>query len=448
MNNLKNKILVVPGNTDLNRGDQALVWESIHTMSEVLPNLEVYLYESGANFHEKQLQKKQTSLKGYQFLERILLHPRVRFNQKKKKVNYSKLDYFFWGLIAVRDLGVTLLLLSKFQLFNWFAKKSLSPQQRNTLETFSSLQALVIKGGGFLHSYGKISDPYVMYFFLFDLFLAKKLKVKVIILPNSIGPIRNRLARWLVKRALSEADFVSVREMVSQKYLKNHLGIDSFLSPDLGFYLKNKEASIKTNNVDFLPDGKKTIAITLRPYRFDGQSNGEQLYQSYIWAVAKFADTFVKNYNILFVAHTLGPSAHEDDRIAIADVQNIMLNRQSENVHYIEDFELDCQDLQDLYSRCDYLVGTRFHSVIFALNVNTPAIAIAYGGNKSFGIMKDIGIDNFVCGIDSISDSWLQKAFLELVEKESEYKESLDVYRLKLNRAHAELVNQLSMVFS
>ena len=40
---MKKKVILVPGNTDLNRGDQALVWESIKVIKEVYDNPEVIL---------------------------------------------------------------------------------------------------------------------------------------------------------------------------------------------------------------------------------------------------------------------------------------------------------------------------------------------------------------------------------------------------------------------
>lgn len=446
---MENKILVVPGNTDLNRGDQALVWESIRVFEDVLPNLKVYLYESGANEEEKLLQKGQSLGFGYKFITRILQHPRVKGKGTTKEIKYSKLVYIKWGFNAISDLLITLMLVSRFTLFSKIGKLTLSKEQKASLELFPDLTALVVKGGGFLHSYGKIYDAYVMYYFLFDLMLAHRYKVKTIILPNSIGPLKNSLAKRLVKRVIAKSSYISVREDVSKNFLKDQLNIDVKTVPDLGFFLKGSDDDFEDYLIERGFDKtKKNIAITLRPYRFDGYENADELYANYLKEITKFINTQVsRNYNISLVAHTLGPSAHEDDRLALKDVFKNLNNEQKKSVIYLEDFKLNCRQVQKLYSYYNILIGTRFHSVIFALNEKTPSIAIAYGGNKSYGIMNDIGLPEFVVGIDAVSSTKLN-AMVEQLENEKEnYINKINEFQIKLIQERINLVQEIKNIF-
>jgi colanic acid/amylovoran biosynthesis protein len=444
-----NKILVVPGNTDLNRGDQALVWESIRVFENVLPKLQVYLYESGANAEEKVLQKGQSLGLGYEFIPRILQHPRVKSKNSTKEIKYSKLIYIKWGFNAISDLICTLMLISRFSLFNSFGKFFLSIDQKRSLDLFPQLTALVVKGGGFLHSYGKIYDVYVMYYFLFDLMLAHRYKVKTIILPNSIGPLKNNLSKYLVKKVISKSSYISVREDVSKKFLMEELSIDVPTVPDLGFFLKGSD----DNFLDYLTERgfdktKKNIAITLRPYRFDGYSNADELYANYLNGIVNFIGIQVKrNYNISLVAHTLGPSAHEDDRLALKDVYNAISVEVKNNVIYLEDFGLNSRQIQKIYSYYDLLVGTRFHSVIFALNENVPSIAIAYGGNKSYGIMNDIGVPDFVLGIESVTSFKLNEMVQKLESEKDSYLSKIVNYQTTLAKEREKLVQDLRKIF-
>ena len=56
------KIIIVPGNTDLNRGDQALIWESVRLVKEVYgPGTEIFLIESGNNREDVRLQTGLTA---------------------------------------------------------------------------------------------------------------------------------------------------------------------------------------------------------------------------------------------------------------------------------------------------------------------------------------------------------------------------------------------------
>jgi colanic acid/amylovoran biosynthesis protein len=444
---MKNNILIIPGNTDLNRGDQTLVWESIRLIDDILENVNVFLYNSGANKEETQLQKAQTSLLGYQFVDRILLHPKVKSKKNKIEINYSLKTKITWGIISIWDLVVTLLLLSKIPCINKIGSVFLSKSQQETLKVFRNLQLLVVKGGGFLHSYGKIRDFYVMYYFLFDIFLAKRLGIKVVVLPNSIGPLKNRLARWITKKALTNIEFISVREDVSASFMKTNLNFDAKVYPDLGFYQKSEifDIELYLNNKGFR-FSDVNIAITLRPYRFDGKNVADQLYQKYIAAISKFISEQIHlGRRISLIAHTLGPSAHEDDRLALKEVLENLEESERNEILYMEDKELNCRQLQFLYSNYNYLIGTRFHSVIFALNEKIPSIAIAYGGNKSFGIMKDIGIQDFVIGIDEINSEWLNNQFEKLVVNKQDYLDKLNLYEKQILQKGNDLIQDIKL---
>ncbi len=447
---MENKILIIPGNTDLNRGDQALVWESIKLIADLKSPLKVYLYNSGANQKEAQLQKSQTSLLGYHFIDRILLHPKVKSGTKHEEINYSIRTKISWGLIAFKDLCVTLMLISKFNFLNKIGTYFLSKAQKKSLNVFSNLDILVVKGGGFLHSYGKFTDAYVMYYFLFDVFLAKKYRIKTIILPNSIGPLKNKLAKWISRKALNTVDFISVREEVSAQFLTQELNITSKVYPDLGFYQKSKKFNVEELLQKKGFDKKElNIAVTLRPYRFDGHQDAKTLYQNYIDEVAHFVTAqLALGRKISFIAHTLGPSAHEDDRIAIKDVFNKLSRNNRSQIIYFEDYNLDCRELQYLYGQFDFLLGTRFHSVIFALNEHIPSLAIAYGGNKSFGIMKDIGIGQFVIGIEKVNSKWLIDQMDLLINTKEDYLKKLCDFEIVINRCRQELQSDLQKLLN
>lgn len=442
---MKNKILIVPGNTDLNRGDQALVWESIRLFEDLYPNLDVYLYESGSNKQEKELQKSQTKKRGYHFITRILLHPRVKassLNNNPKEVSYSKLTYIKWGLVALFDLFNTLLLIAPSPIINKLGRISLNEEQKKSLDLFPKLTALIVKGGGFLHSYGKVQDAYVMYYFLFDLMLAQRYKVKTIVLPNSIGPLKNGLAKYLVRSVLKKSQFVSVREEVSLKFIEKKLGIQAHKYPDLGFFLK----SSSFDSVSYLTRkginiNNKNILLTLRPYRFDGFKNPEKLYNEYLKEVSCLVQQQIqRGYKFTFMAHTLGPSNHENDTLALKEVLDLLGDNVKENITYIEDYSLNAQDIQKIYANYDLLIGTRFHSVIFALNEKIPCVAIAYGGNKSYGIMQDMNLDKFVIGIDKVNAEKISVMILNVESEREQYIQKIANYHSFLEKERSSLL--------
>ena len=62
----------------------------------------------------------------------------------------------------------------------------------------------------------------------------------------------------------------------------------------------------------------------------------------------------------------------------------------------------DHYELKAMYGELDMLVGTRFHSVIFALTAGVPCIGIAYE-HKTRGIMRELGLERWVIDIEAVT---------------------------------------------
>jgi colanic acid/amylovoran biosynthesis protein len=72
-----------------------------------------------------------------------------------------------------------------------------------------------------------------------------------------------------------------------------------------------------------------------------------------------------------------------------------------------------------MYGGLDLLVGTRFHSVIFAMTASVPVLAIEYE-HKTSGIMKDLGLDEWVHDITTVDGDTLTAALRRLFARRAE----------------------------
>lgn len=440
------KIILIPANTDLNRGDQALIWESIRLVCDLYAKVDISLIEAGIQPDDIQRQKAQTGALGYRFIKPILKHPgRINRFSARQSVRYRFADICLWSWQAFADLFTSSLLLFKHSWLNKLGLMFLSEEEKESLHQFRQADAVFVKGGGLIHSYGSFYDPYTLYYALYLAMLSLRYDKPVYILPNSIGPLKNRLARYLVKKVLSKCVFVSVREGLSEAFLRTNLGINSYPFPDLGYYLKLPENFLSASLPGItIPSGMKKIGVTVRPYRFPGETSPLQKYEQYIQAVAGFADSAIRQgYFIVFVAHTLGSSSHEDDRIAIRQVFERVKNKAF--CGFVEDERLDCRSLMALYACFDGLLGTRFHSVIFAQNMNIPALAISYGGYKGMGIMQDMGLADWVILIEEVSADKLNRMMNDLMSRKEEYLTILNAYKIQLETKRQALVQALRL---
>lgn len=440
------KVIIIPSNTDLNRGDQALVWESIRLVEEVYNKNNVECILMGdLNSSDSHMQNRQTEELGYRMIDTILKHPGRNYqNKEKDSRSYSKLTMFQWGTQAVIDYIRTRMMLSTFCIIRKIGMFFLTKEQKNTIKEIEDADSIFVKGGGFIHSYGSVTDPYFIYFLTFHIRLASALGKKVIVLPNSVGPLKNTIARSIATETLQKCSLVTVRENISLAYLENN-GVFSKLFPDLGFFLMPSKCDMKEYLKAYgVPIDKKKVVMTLRPYRFQGFTNSTELFNDYIDGMKNLVDYLVnQDYHVTFMAHTLGPSSHENDSLAIKEVMEHLSQHSLKHISFIEDFELTCRDVEKIYSYYDYMVGTRFHSVIFALNVNVPAIAIAYGGNKGKGIMSVLGNDDYSLDMDKIRSKTLIEMFCKLRSNRETYLNNLNDKRKIIDSERKRLVQDI-----
>lgn len=429
------KVILIPSNTDLNRGDQALVWESIRIIEDVFgkKNVAISLIETGSDENSRCRQNRQTKKLGYGFIRPILKHP-ARIFSSKENINYSFITLFLWGFRASFDYVITKMLLSKYVLLNKIGSMFLDNKEKKTMELFKECDCVFVKGGGFLHSYGKITDGYLFYFFLYHIRLAQKFNKKVYVLPNSFGPMKNSYALKMSKKVLTDCALVTVRESLSYDFLTQQCKIQTLQSADLGFYLKPSEKSYEKylSSMGVPVDTPQTkVLITLRPYRFPNNRNPVQKYNSYIDSFAVFIDELISSgCHVTLFAHTLGPSAHENDTLAIQDVMCKVKN--SANLVHISDESLTCQEVEKIYSYYDCLIGTRFHSVIFALNVGVPVIAITYGGNKGAGIMKYYDMEDYMIPIELVTHEKLNLLYKQILKNHVFLKDKISSVKTQL----------------
>ena len=118
--------------------------------------------------------------------------------------------------------------------------------------------------------------------------LSVALGKKVIVLPNSVGPLKNSFAKKIAIDCLRRCSLVTLRENISKQFLDDQ-NVQSTTYPDLGFFLAptdfDMDEYLKSKGV---PLDRKKVVITLRPYRFQGYAHPRDLFSKYIGAVTRF----------------------------------------------------------------------------------------------------------------------------------------------------------------
>ncbi len=428
--------VIIPSCSDLNRGDQALVWET-KRLAEESGFIGDFYFQTEHNEPNEQSEKE-----GLIPIYPILEHP-SRKSKRKDNIKYTKTLKLRWGIIALGDLIISLLLL--FKPTQRLFVKLLPEDKRRSFDIFKESEAVFMKGGGLLQTHGGIASTYSMYFWTYPIRLAHNLKKPVYIMPNSFGPFEGPIVKIIAKNMLAKCKLVSARESISREVVYKELGLKIPLYADLAFGLAPSEIDKGSLLRKYdIPNDKKLVALTMRPYRFPNSTEPEKAYRSFEDEMTKFIKWLSsEGYMPVLVEHTLAVNAHEDDGACINDITK---NLEPNEYRLVSNKEYSCRDLKRIYSFFDYIVGTRFHSVIFSFGSGVPGIAISYAGNKSKGIMHDIGLDEYVLCIDSISKDALVESFNKLILNETVIREKIHNYKIGSLNSYEELIKHMRQI--
>lgn len=422
--------IIIPSCSDLNRGDQALVWETKRIAEDAGFIGDYYMIAESEEV-------SQSIREGLKIISPILKHP-SRFSRNTGNIKYSLALKFKWGMVAIWDLLISLLLLN--EMTRKLALKLVSQKIKESFNIFKKANGVFVKGGGFIHSYGGLTSLYYIYFSLYHIILAQSLGKSVYVMPNSFGPFKGPFVANIVKKVMSNCKLVTSRESISAKELSKLMNKKIDVFPDLAFFLEKVNlGDIKPtiNNIPFKE--KSCVAITARPYRFPGHDNPVQAYSDYKNALISFIKWLDRNgfYPVL-VVHTKAVRQHESDQMCISEIAKEIEAECQFSI--IDDDTLDCRQLKAIYSQFDYIVGTRFHSIIFAMSEGVPGIAITYGGNKGNGIMRDMNLSEYAIPISDLSFKILKSKFEMLIQNRQNVLDNINLYKTKAANRRDELI--------
>ncbi len=296
--------------------------------------------------------------------------------------------------------------IKKFFLFYfplWFLKIIFKKNNLNKEITEIKNADLVISAPGGIN----LSKYYFDWAYLWRIHTALRLKKKVAIYSPSIGPFKEGGSfSKLAITALKKVDFLSLRDIQSQKiadvnkinYLKS---IDtSFLDfprqelPDELSFLKEKDFAV------FIPN---QLYLWHPEYREISQYVLNELY----FRIINFLIS--KNLKVILLPHLFC----SDEEREYFNFFKKSLNNDSIIV-LPQTFDHSIQEA--IVRNSNFLVGSRYHSVVFAIKNSVPFFSLNYE-HKMSGLLEEFNLKH--CGVEILE--YLQKKdispILALLEK-------------------------------
>jgi len=286
------------------------------------------------------------------------------------------------------------------------------------LDLYREADIIIACGGGYLGGNKFQSIPQD----LFPMYLAKKLKKKVFLYAQSVDPISNKILKLVTKFVLNRVNLITLREQNSLDLLKSmNIKCPMYLTADPAFLIDKRpenEGKKLLEDAGYDKFSNKKIGMTLRRWNFPNSPNPRENFLNYIDEVTLFIEKIIQQENadiILFPEVIVQPN--DDDRIISNKIKKKLKKGISNKIFVLED-DYTPEQIKSMIGILDFFIGTRMHSNIFAISMGIPTLAISYE-IKTDGIMKMLGLENYVINISNISSEQMIEKF-NLMKKNTE----------------------------
>ena len=302
----------------------------------------------------------------------------------------------------------------------------LSQRQKKACELMKNADLVMTAPGGF------IFDAHLnVISMLLEILIPKIHGKRVLLSPQSIGPIRSRILKHIVSKVLDGCDTICLREPISMDFVQKELNVPRsrlVRMIDLAFYhnASDRQLAQRILEEDFgIQPGQRFIAATVVQWNFPHRRDPAALRRRYLQAVGD----------------ALSHAAHK------YDAKIIMLNQVNEdlpNARVVKEIVgdkclIDSEDrtpavMRGMFSHATLSVTSRFHSCIFSLLEGTPSIAIAYVW-KTQGIMQELELSDWVHSIENVEAGTILAQIDEIMSRRDQISTSVQkkvaAYRTK-----------------
>jgi len=316
------------------------------------------------------------------------------------------------------------------------------------VEAFRRLRGtsmLVMTGTGMLSDFG-IGPLDLHYEILKWSIIARLRGCKLLFVSVGAGPIAHPLSRWIVKSALSLANYRSYRDRFSQQYLES-IGFNSSrdrVYPDLAFSLATSETPVRS---DGRGSGRvAVVGVGLMDYYGEHLSpeDGERVYRRYVERLARFAAWLLEHrYSLRLLVGDLSYDLRvKRDLLEVLETNGVRIDPG----RIIDEPLSSTEQLQAQLAQTDLVVATRFHNVLLALLLNRPVIALSYH-EKIRALMAESGLADYCQDATELDVPSLIERFTKLVENSeiltSSLKEKSSDYRRALEEQYRQIFGDL-----
>ena len=296
------------------------------------------------------------------------------------------------------------------------------PQQTSILN-IKKADLIISCPGGFL-----VEETLPIIVNSLQLWAAQKFKRKVVLAPQTIGPIQNSFVRKFCAKLLRGCEIIIVREDFSYDFVTKELQVDKnkvIRGVDMALSHKksNKEAGIRVIRTLGFKENEQFLGASVIQWVFPNCSNPQQSQMDY---EKKLAQIFTRIYTELGL-RTLVFNQVSADLEAAKRVQKL-----AGNFVIVDEDDREVSVMRSMIGHSRIFLGSRLHSCIFSILEHVPATALSYN-YKTDGIMQDIGQSQRVWKIENFQVGDVFDALKHDLEFQSERSREIEQGLNKIN---------------
>jgi polysaccharide pyruvyl transferase CsaB len=340
---------------------------------------------------------------------------------KSEKKHYDAIISGYYGFQNIGDDAMLMSIINDLRIIRPdFRIMILSNQPCSTAKDYDiasinridllSIYRAMRKTKSFIYGGGNIiqdnTSTRSLFFYLGIVWLAKRMKLKVMFYANGIGPLRKKINRLMTKLVLNKVDVITLRERLSYEELKN-LGItkpriELTADPALIVISDRHDHSDNLLKLHGIHSEGPYLGISLRYLPGHENANHEKFEDD----IARLADHMSQEHGLLPV---LLPMQYPVD---IKILENVAAKMKCKSV-VIRD-KLSFFDTYGIISRMDIVIGMRLHALIFAAGAGVPLAGLVYDEPKIEGFLEyikqvsagDIRKLDFEVMVRTVEDTW------------------------------------------
>jgi colanic acid/amylovoran biosynthesis protein len=256
---------------------------------------------------------------------------------------------------------------------------------------------------------------------------AALMRCPYVMLPQTYGPFRSRIARELAAFLLRSATTILTRDRNCESTVLQLCGRAPKFCPDVAFTLDAMEPV----ELPLVPNGLRlngedlVIGVNVSGLLYNGGYTGQNMFglrSEYRSVIDQLVDGLLKSTSakLLLVPHEFGSEREVEACSAILQSAG---SRNPGRVFMLTG-PLTERELKWLIGRTDLFIGSRMHACIAALSQFVPAVGLAYS-DKFLGVFESAGLRDTVIDLRNADASQVLEQSLWVLEKRLELRETL-----------------------